>query len=230
MGIIKNIDVKMNISWGLIYNINMKKKIIYFVLIVLVILGTSLAIQVMMSLPRLWNYAGSPDSWLGFWGSLIGACLGVGGAYYVMSVQLQSDKETARLKEAKDERPYFFINNLSEKNINFEFYNANHSLLNYVEVHTFDDKPITRTKHSLGHIRANMMREIEFYGRENIPDIIIITAQTLLGEKILFIYGSREGVGITNTFIYDTQGIIKTYTGPDDYHKFDDVIKNIING
>ncbi|MFQ6322925.1 putative phage abortive infection protein [Lactococcus garvieae] len=67
----------------------MKKKIIYFVLIVL---GTSLAVQVMMSLPRLWNYAGSPDSWLGFWGSLIGACLGVGGAYYVMNAQRESER------------------------------------------------------------------------------------------------------------------------------------------
>lgn len=76
----------------MIYNINMKKKIIYFVLIVLVILGTSLAVQVMMSLPRLWNYAGSPDSWLGFWGSLIGACLGVGGAYYVMNAQRESER------------------------------------------------------------------------------------------------------------------------------------------
>lgn len=71
----------------------MKKKIIYFVLIVLIILGTSLAVQVMMSLPRLWNYAGSPDSWLGFWGSLLGSLLGVIGAYLVMSVQLQSDKK-----------------------------------------------------------------------------------------------------------------------------------------
>lgn len=69
------------------------KKIIYFVLIIVVIICTSVAVQVMMSLPRLWNYAGSPDSWLGFWGSLLGSLLGVIGAYLVMSVQLQLDKK-----------------------------------------------------------------------------------------------------------------------------------------
>lgn len=69
------------------------KKIIYFVLIILVIICTSVSVQVMMSLPRLWNYAGSPDSWVGFWGSLLGSLLGIIGAYLVMSVQLQSDKK-----------------------------------------------------------------------------------------------------------------------------------------
>lgn len=73
----------------MIYNINMKKKIIYFVLIVLIILGTSLAIQVMMGLPRLWNYSSTTDSWLGIWGNIIGAILGVLGAYYAMSVAIR---------------------------------------------------------------------------------------------------------------------------------------------
>lgn len=68
----------------------MKKKIIYFGLIILI--GT-LLVPSMLSLPRLWNYEGSPDSWVGFWGSLLGSLLGVIGAYLVMSVQLQSDKK-----------------------------------------------------------------------------------------------------------------------------------------
>ena len=68
----------------------MKKKIIFFGLIILI--GT-LLVPCMLSLPRLWNYEGSPDSWVGFWGSLLGSLLGVIGAYLVMSVQLQSDKK-----------------------------------------------------------------------------------------------------------------------------------------
>jgi hypothetical protein len=205
----------------------MKKKIIYFVLIVLII---SLLVPVMMSFPRFWNYAGSPDSWVGFWGSLLGSLLGVIGAYLVMSIQLQSDKESTRLKEAKDERPYFFINALSKNIINFEFYNANHSLLNYVEVRTFYNNSCTQAKHSFGHIKANTTTGTEFHGRENKPDIIVINAQTLLGENILYIYGSRNGVGITNTFIYNKKKVIEVYTGPDDYHQFNDIIAKVIGG
>jgi hypothetical protein len=204
----------------------MKKKIIYFVLIVL---GTSLAVQVLMSLPRLWNYAGNPDSWFGFWGNIIGAILGVLGAYYVMNAQLQSDKEAICLKEIKDERPYFFINSLSETEINFEFYNVSNSLLNYTDIRVFYHKGDKEKQYSLGHIKSGtqIVQPLDIGVK---PDLIVITAQALLGENILFIDGSREGEGITDTLIYDYQGVIKVYTGPDDYHKFDDVIKNIING
>lgn len=86
----------------MIYNGDMKKKIIYFVLIVLII---SLLVPIMMSFPRFWNYAGSPDSWVGFWGSLSGSLLGVGGAYYVMSIQRQSDKK--QYYEEKTDNTFF---------------------------------------------------------------------------------------------------------------------------
>lgn len=202
----------------------MKKKIIYFGLIILV--GT-LLIPCIMSLPRLWNYEGSPDSWVGFWGSLLGSLLGVIGAYLVMSAQLQSDKEIAFQHEKKNERPYFFINSLSEDKITFEFYNANHSLLNYMEVHVFYNISRKELKYSLGHNKASTVREVEIFTEQVKPDIIVITAQTLLGESILFIYGNRNDVGITNTLVYDDKKVIEVYTGPDDYHQFNDIIAKI---
>lgn len=202
----------------------MKKKIIYFGLIILV--GT-LLIPCIMSLPRLWNYEGSSDSWVGFWGSLLGSLLGVIGAYLVMSAQLQSDKEIAFQHEKKNERPYFFINSLSEDKITFEFYNANHSLLNYMEVHVFYNISRKELKYSLGHNKAGIVREVEIFTEQVKPDIIAITAQTLLGESILFIYGNRNDVGITNTLVYDDKKVIEVYTGPDDYHQFNDIIAKI---
>lgn len=202
----------------------MKKKIIYFGLIILI--GT-LLIPCIMSLPRLWNYEGSSDSWVGFWGSLLGSLLGVIGAYLVMSAQLQSDKEIAFQHEKKNERPYFFINSLSEDKITFEFYNANHSLLNYMEVHVFYNISRKELKYSLGHNKAGIVREVEIFTEQVKPDIIAITAQTLLGESILFIYGNRNDVGITNTLVYDDKKVIEVYTGPDDYHQFNDIIAKI---
>lgn len=202
----------------------MKNKIIHFVFIILII---SLLVLVTMSFPRFWNYAGSPDSWVGFWGSLLGSLLGVVGAYFVMNTQLQSDKKTAILNEKKNERPYFFINSLSEDKITFEFYNANHSLLNYMEVHVFYNISRKELKYSLGHNKAGIVREVEIFTEQVKPDIIAITAQTLLGESILFIYGNRNDVGITNTLVYDDKKVIEVYTGPDDYHQFNDIIAKI---
>lgn len=202
----------------------MKNKIIHFVFIILII---SLLVLVTMSFPRFWNYAGSPDSWVGFWGSLLGSLLGVVGAYFVMNTQLQSDKKTAILNEKKNERPYFFINSLSEDKITFEFYNANHSLLNYMEVHVFYNISRKELKYSLGHNKAGIVREVKIFTEQVKPDIIAITAQTLLGESILFIYGNRNDVGITNTLVYDDKKVIEVYTGPDDYHQFNDIIAKI---
>jgi hypothetical protein len=202
----------------------MKKKLVY---VVLIILGTSFTVQVMMSLPRLWNYSGTPDSWLGFWGNIIGAILGVLGAYYVMNVQLQSDKEVNRLKEIKDERPYFFINSLSETKINFEFYNVSNSLLNYTDIRVFHRVSNKEKRYSLGHIKSGkqVVQPLDAGGK---PDLIMITAQTLLGENILFIDGNRNGYGITSTLIYESHKVIEVYTGPNDYYKFDDVIQKVI--
>lgn len=205
----------------------MKKKIIYFVLIVLII---SLLVPVMMSLPRFWNYAGSPDSWISFWGSLLGSLLGVIGAYFVMNTQLQSDKKIALLKEKKDERPYFFISTLSKDKINFEFYNANHSLLNYINIYVFYNDYDDCLEYPLGHVKANAVKEINIFTKQSKPDIVVITAQTLLGESILYIYGSRNDVGITNTFVYNNKKVIEVYTGPDEYHQFNDIIAKVIGG
>lgn len=202
----------------------MKNKIIHFVSIILII---SLLVLVTMSFPRFWNYAGSPDSWVGFWGSLLGSLLGVVGAYFVMNTQLQSDKKTAILNEKKKERPYFFINTLSKDKVNFEFYNANHSLLNYMNIHVFYNATDNCLEYPLGHAKANTMKEINIFTEQDKPDIIVITAQTLLGESILYIYGSRNGVGITNTLVYDDKKVIEVYTGPDDYHQFNDIIAKI---
>lgn len=207
----------------------MKKKIVYIVYFGFIILIISLLIPVMMSFPRFWNYAGSPDSWVGFWGSLLGSLLGVIGAYFVMNTQLQSDKKTAVLNEKKDERPYFFISTLSKDKINFEFYNANHSLLNYMNIHVFynDDDCL---EYPLGHVKANTVKEINIFTKQVKPDIVVITAQTLLGESILYIYGSRNGVGITNTLVYNNKKVIEVYTGPDEYHQFNDIIAKVIGG
>lgn len=202
----------------------MKKKIIYFGLIILI---GALLVPCMLSLPRLWNYEGSPDSWVGFWGSLLGSLLGVIGAYLVMSVQLQSDKETARLKEKKSERPYFFINSLNKKSISFEFYNYNHSLLNYTDIYFyFNDIKINTERYSLGHIKSDKIQLVEIK-KNSKPDLIAIKSQTLSGENILFIYGNYNGNGITNTFTFSPKGIINVYTGPDDYHQFNDIIAKI---
>lgn len=202
----------------------MKKKIIHFVFIILIIY---LLVLVTMSFIRFWNYAGNPDSWVGFWGSLLGSLLGVVGAYFVMTTQLQSDKKTAILNEKKNERPYFFINTLSKDKVNFEFYNANHSLLNYMNIHVFYNASDNCLEYPLGHAKANTMKEINIFTEQVKPDIIAITAQTLLGESILFIYGNRNDVGITNTLVYDDKKVIKVYTGPDDYHQFNDIIAKI---
>lgn len=55
---------------------------------------------ILLSIPRVWNFEGSPDGWLGYWGGIIGAFFGVVGAYFVMSEQLKrEEKERKRDNE-----------------------------------------------------------------------------------------------------------------------------------
>lgn len=66
----------------------MKKYLVAFCLLIF----TFLFGAILMSVPRIWTFEGSPDGWLGYWGGITGAFLGVVGAYFVMNEQLQQEK------------------------------------------------------------------------------------------------------------------------------------------
>lgn len=186
---------------------------------------------------------GENSDWISFWGSVLGAIFGVVGTFFVLQVQLTSDKNKERLKELEDERPYFFIEGSSYGELNFEFYNAKHSLLNNLEVYFFlgNENENNYIYSSLGHIKADTKYRVGYFaGEECISGIdnispnngVIIKGTTLLDEKISFIYGSfGKGHGISKTFYYDVTDKKKTgiYSGDKiNDETFDDLISNII--
>lgn len=74
---------------------------------ILIIMMTSLMISaflgvIIMSIPRLWVFSGSEDGWLSYWGGIVGAVLGVVGAFSVMRMQINQElNDKKKEKEAK---------------------------------------------------------------------------------------------------------------------------------
>lgn len=64
----------------------------------------------LMTINRFWNFEGTPDGWLGYWGGVIGSAIGVIGALFVMQSQLKSDQEVR--KEEKIDNTFFNLLNL----------------------------------------------------------------------------------------------------------------------
>ncbi|MFP3931307.1 hypothetical protein U8V08_10270, partial [Enterococcus faecium] len=62
-------------------------------------LGAAIIGTLLMCLPKLWEFDGTPDGWLGYWGGVIGALFGVIGAYLVMNEQIKYDKEQKKLEK-----------------------------------------------------------------------------------------------------------------------------------
>ena len=186
-----------------------------------------------------------PQNWLDFSGNILGSLLGVMGAYLILRIQISKEKAKEESKALEEERPYFFIGGSSYGELNFEFYNAKHSLLNNLEVYFFLGKENENKKNyiysSLGHIKTDTKYSVGYpAGEELISGIdnispnngVIITGTTLLGEKISFIYGSfGKDHGISKTFYYNVVDKKKTgiYSGDKlNDETSDDLISNII--
>lgn len=185
-----------------------------------------------------------PQNWLDFSGNILGSILGVLGAYLILRIQISKEKAKAESKALEEERPYFFIGGSSSYGeLNFEFYNAKHSLLNNLEVYFFlgNENEKNYIYSSLGHIKTDTKYIVRYpFGEEHINGInnispnngVIIKGTTLLGEKISFIYGSfGKDHGISKTFYYDVIDKKKTgiYSGDKiNDETFDDLISNIV--
>lgn len=63
---------------------NRKKEIL---LLLGIIVGATVLVGIIMSIPKLEFVGGSDEGWLGYWGSVVG----IVGAYAVLKVQLQND-------------------------------------------------------------------------------------------------------------------------------------------
>lgn len=185
-----------------------------------------------------------PQKWLDFSGNILGSILGVLGAYLILRIQIGKEKAKAESKALEEERPYFFIDGSGEREMNFEFYNSKHSLLNNIEIYFYVGGE-KEEKHfiynSIGHIKSDTKYRLEYTGgeikgvgqKEMSPNNgVIIKGTTLLGEKISFIYGSfGKDHGISKTFYYDVIDKKKTgiYSGDKiNDETFDDLISNIV--
>lgn len=185
-----------------------------------------------------------PQNWLDFSGNILGSLLGVMGAYLILRIQISKEKSKEESKVLEEERPYFFIDGSGEWEMNFEFYNSKHSLLNNIEIYFYVGGK-KEEKHfiynSIGHIKSDTKYCLEYIGGEIIGvgqkemspnNGVIINGTTLLGENISFIYGSFGRAKGINASIYYTdkaKNDYRTYSGNEmiDEENQDVTYKNI---
>lgn len=79
--------------------------IIIFALLIVSLFGTLL-----MTIDRRWDFEGTADGWLGYWGGIVGSAIGVIGALFVLQSQIKSDQEAK--KEEKVDNTFFNLLNL----------------------------------------------------------------------------------------------------------------------
>ena len=202
-------------------------------------LGAAIIGILLMWLPKLWEFDGTPDGWLGYWGGVIGALFGVIGAYLVMNKQLEMERSKEKNYSLEKERPYFFIEPSDPTHLNFYFYNGNNSLVTDLNVFVKVNNGLNEVrpeyiKYAAGHCKSNVVYSFEDKCGVFIEEGVILRGKTLLGENFIFIYGtfpngkSYNGCG----FIYNpkSKSRIVMYFGEDmDSKEFENLLDLVEN-
>ena len=156
---------------------------------------------------------GSTDGWLGYYGGIIGSILGVLGAYFIMKEQISEEKHKYEMQNIENERPYFFIEEMDNKNLEFYFYNKNNSILKEVNL-IVKENTQEYIKFPLGHCKSDKI--CHFTDENGILDeeSVIFSGKTLYEEVFVFIYSNLLSEKICNdcAFIYDPMKKKKMYT------------------
>lgn len=131
----------------MLFNKRTKTMIIRAICILVIVIFTLLIVSLfgafLMTIDRRWDFEGTADGWLGYWGGIIGSAIGVIGALFVLQSQIKSDQ--AARKEEKIDNTFFNLLNLfnaiqaeilKAENKNNIFDNMHRSLL--IEREKFD--------------------------------------------------------------------------------------------
>ncbi|MFR2421067.1 MAG: hypothetical protein ACLS7V_02385 [Enterococcus durans] len=198
-------------------------------MILIMLLGIGLIGILLVSVPRIRGVEGTPDGWLGYWGGVTGALLGVIGANFVMNKQLEKEKIKEKNYLIEKERPYFFIEPSDEVHLNFYFYNRNNSLVTDLNVF-IKEKSEKYIKYSLGHCKSNETYSFEDKEGLLIGQGLMLYGKTLLEENFIFIYGTFSSGKSYNGggFVYDPikKKKISKYFGEDiEQKEFEELLK-----
>lgn len=97
----------------IIYSIKNNSRIIFKVAVILIL--STLTIGVMMKIPKLSFIGGNSESWLQYWGGLIGAMLGIYGSFIVMQHQFKLE----RRKTEEHNKPLIVPNSITFSKVRF---------------------------------------------------------------------------------------------------------------